>query len=387
VNRFPAARQPGLPRTATVLAVAALTTVLGACSSSDGLLSGDKVDYRTNTAKAKPLDVPPDLTQLSREARYQTQNGVVSAAASPGAAVAAAANAGAPSVALQAKGELRIERNGQTRWLVSPQTPEQLWPQIKAFWTERGLTLATENAEAGVMETEWAENRAKLPQDIIRSTLGRFIGGLYDSGERDLYRTRLERTANGTEVFISHRGLEEVAQGDRGAGGSAWRARPADPQLEAEMLSRLMAKLGPTAPTVTAVAAAASAVASTPDSPAKARVRDGAVSTVEVDEGFDRAWRRVGLALDRSGFTVEDRDRTAGTYFVRYVDPKLAGKDEPGFFAKLFGDTGTGGPAKYRISVKADGAKTLVSVLDGTGNPAKGEAATAIVGRLLNDLR
>ncbi|MFN7723655.1 MAG: outer membrane protein assembly factor BamC [Rubrivivax sp.] len=387
MNRFPAAtaaRRAGLTRTATVLAVAA---ALSACSSSDGLLSGDKVDYRSSTAKTKPLDVPPDLTQLSRDSRYQTQNGVVSAAGSAGAGAPTLAGAPAAAVAVQAKGELRIERQGNTRWLVSPQTPEQLWPQLKAFWTERGLALATENAEAGVMETEWAENRAKLPQDIIRSTLGRFIGGLYDSGERDLYRTRLERTPNGTEIFISHRGLEEVAQGDRGAGGTAWRARPADPSLEAEMLSRLMAKLAPTAPAATAVAAAAAAVAGAPESPARARVRAGVVSTVEVDENFDRAWRRVGLVLDRSGFTVEDRDRTAGTYFVRYVDPKMAGKEEPGFFSRLFGETGTAGPAKYRITVKADGAKTLVAVLDNTGNPASGEAANAIVTRLVNDLR
>jgi outer membrane protein assembly factor BamC len=128
-------------------------------------------------------------------------------------------------------------------------------------------------------------------------------------------------------------------------------------------------------------------VAGAPESPARARVRAGVVSTVEVDENFDRAWRRVGLVLDRSGFTVEDRDRTAGTYFVRYVDPKMAGKEEPGFFSRLFGETGTAGPAKYRITVKADGAKTLVAVLDNTGNPASGEAANAIVTRLVNDLR
>ena len=116
----------------------------------------------------------------------------------------------------------------------------------------------------------------------------------------------------------------------------------------------------------------------------------GAGAAMEVDEAFDRAWRRVGLALDRGGFTVEDRDRSAGLYYVRYVDPKSAGKDEPGFFSKLFGwDSKEPSSAlqRYRLSVKTTGATTQVAVLNNQGNADSGEAARQIVARLVDELK
>jgi outer membrane protein assembly factor BamC len=376
VKRFPVARPDRLP----LLAVAALCATLGtACTStSDGFLAGDKVDYRAQAVKAKPLEVPPDLTQLARESRYQPQGGVVSAAATPGAAPQAPGSA--TPVAPLARGDIRVERQGEMRWLVVPMPPEQLWPLLKSFWQERGFTIASESAEAGVMETDWAENRAKLPQDFIRSSIGRIFGGLYDSGERDMYRTRVERTATGSEVYISHRGLEEVYTDERKE-NTRWRTRASDPQLEAEFLSRLMARLGPQE------TVARAAVANAPEQPARARALAGAGAALEVDEPFDRAWRRVGLVLDRSGFTVEDRDRAAGLYFVRYIDPKNIGKEEPGFFSKLFGADGPTGPQRYRISVKGGENKSVVSVLTSSGAAESGESGRLIAERLVNELR
>ena len=360
----------------------ALAALLAGCSTIGEMFSNDKVDYRGNsTAKAKPLEVPPDLTQLARDNRYQPQGGVVSAAATPGNA--ATAPVGTPTVAPIARGDVRVERDGTQRWLVVPVPPEQLWPQIRAFWQERGFTIAVDNAELGIMETDWAENRAKLPQDLIRSTLGRLIGNLYDSGERDLYRTRVERTATGSEVYISHRGMIEAYDSER-KDSTTWRVRPTDPQLEAEFLSRLMAQLGPKEE------AARTAVANATEQPARARALSGAAPSLEVDEPFDRAWRRVGLALDRSGFTVEDRDRAGGLYFVRYIDPKNAGKEEPGFFSRLFSwgaDKGPKGPERYRITVKGAGEKTLVSVMAGNGTTDAGETGQRIVGMLVKELR
>jgi outer membrane protein assembly factor BamC len=386
--------------TSTRLAALALLAGLAACSSITDGLAGDKVDYRTGTPKAKALEVPPDLTQLARESRYQTQGGVVSAAAAAGAggpaANTAAAAAGPATVALASQGQMRVERAEQQRWLVVPLTPEQLWPQLKAFWEQRGFAIEGENAAAGVMETGWAENRAKLPNDLIRNTLGKVFGNAYDTGERDRYRTRLERTAAGTEVYIAHRGLIEIYN-DAQREGTTWRARPADPQLEAEMLSRLMVMLGAKdEPARAMVAAAAPAPASAPTTPAgtatpgtdqPGRARALAGAALEVDEPFDRAWRRVGLTLDRSGFSVEDRDRAAGVYFVRYVDPKSAGKEEPGWWGRLMGETATQVPVRYRVSLKGSGNKTTINVLTSAGGAEVGENGQRIATQLVRDLR
>ena len=390
MNLLPAA--PPARRALTLLTVAVAASLAG-CSTIEGLFGGDKVDYRTTAAKAQPLDVPPDLTQLARDARYQPQGGVISASGARQPAVAATSlNPGTgpatEGVAVNNLDGMRIARDGQQRWLVSTQTPEQLWPQLKAFWEARGLKLAAENAQTGVMETDWAENKAKVSNDPIRNTIGRLFSGLYDSGERDLYRTRVERTASGSEVYITHRGMEEVYTSERKE-STVWRPRANDPQLEAELLSKLMLALAnkgqPAAPTVAAAPAAASA----PDTLGKARITEAPQATsLVIEEPFDRAWRRVGLSLDRSGFSVEDRDRAAGVYYVRYIDPKYADKEEPGWWSKLFGDgTNPAAAVRYRIVLKNAGEKTNLSVQTATGAADTGDNAKRIVGLLANSLK
>jgi outer membrane protein assembly factor BamC len=416
---------PLIPLRRTALALAAAAAVLGSgCSSTDNIFSGDKIDYKSKATKSVPLEIPPDLTQLARDGRYRPQSGVVSAsavaAANPAATNPAAAGANpasttpagtdpsagastAPAVATapviaavapSSIGEMRIERQGTQRWLVVPMAPEQLWPQLQTFWPELGFSLELDSAQTGLMETSWAENRAKIPQDFIRNTLGRVLDSFYSTSERDRFRTRVERTPAGSEVYISHRGMEEVfTSTDRELKSTVWVPRPNDPQLEAEFLSRLMIKLG------VREEAARTAVANAPQqAPAARPVVAGTSSTaatvvpgaaaLELDDGFDRAWRRVGLALDRTGFTVEDRDRAAGLYFVRYVDPAAAGQEDPNFFTRIFGGENKAiTPVRYRLLVKTAAPKTTVSVLDASGAPDTSENARRIVALLVAELK
>ena len=368
-------------KTVRGLLAVSVALAVGACSSVDSLLSGDRIDYKSQAGKTVALDVPPDLTQLARDSRYQPQTGVVSAS---GMASSSAAAASAPSsIAINSLSDMRIERDGNQRWLVTSMTPEQLWPQVRAFWTERGFNLSVDDPLNGVMETDWAENRAKIPQDGVRRVLGGFLDRLYDTGERDRFRTRVERVGGGSEVSIAHRGAEEFFQGPA-KDVTSWRFRPTDPQLEAEMLVRLMTRLG------AKEEVARTQVATAPTAQARARLLPGqAGAALEFDEGFDRAWRRIGLALDRTGFTVEDRDRTGGLYFVRYVDPKLAGRDEPGFFSKLFGleDKNAANLQRYRIALKRAGEKTQVVVQNSQGSPEAGETGQRIVTLLVDELK
>ena len=377
-------------------AVLTLTLAIAGCSTTEGLFSSEKVDYRSQAGKTQALDVPPDLTQMARDGRYQTQGGVVSASTlrQPGSAAPATAAAGtAGQVAPTAVGEVRLVRDGSSRWLVSPESPDKLYPLLRNFWVERGFVMAIDSPEVGVMETDWAENRAKLPQDVIRRTLGRVMESFYSTGERDRFRTRIERGANGgSEIYITHKGMEEVYDSARKE-NTLWQPRPRDPELEAEFISRLMVRLGggredQARQAVAATNPAAAAATGTRPSALRPAGALPANARLEVAEGFDRAWRQVGLSLDRSGFTVEDRDRTAGLYFVRYVDPKLAGKEEPNFLQRLLGADKDARPSRYRVLLKADGAqKTQVSVQNSQGEPDNSEAARQIIGRLMDDLK
>lgn len=363
---------------------------LAGCSSVGSMLEPDKMDYKS-AGKAPSLEIPPDLTQLQRENRYAIPDANRGTATASGYALQqgarpATSTAGATPIAPGATADMRIERAGDQRWLVVKRPPEALWPEIKDFWQESGFLINVETPQAGVMETDWAENRAKIPQDIIRSTIGKALDALYSTGERDKFRTRLERTADGaTEIYITHRGMQEVLVGQQ-KDSTTWTPRPSDPELEAEFLARLMAHLGAES------AQAKATVANVSQAAARAKlVKGSGGGYVEVDEGFDRAWRRVGLALDRVGFTVEDRDRAQGLYFVRYVDPEYDQKkaSEKGFFSRLFSssDDKAKSALRYRVSVKGVGTVSQVAVLDNEGRPETSQTADKILSLLNEQLK
>lgn len=336
----------------------------------------DRIDY-TSAKRGPSLEVPPDLTQLSRENRYVVPGAVVSASGYAASLPAQTVTTGANTV-----GDVRIERAGTQRWLVVSRPAEQLWQPVRDFWQESGFVFVLEQQNLGLLETDWAENRAKIPEDLIRRTLGKLMDNLYSTGERDKFRTRLERNAQGeTEIYISHRGMVEV-YADQSKDRTVWQPRPADPALEAEFLRRLMLRLG--VPQEAAKAQLAAGV-----TPPKARIatKAGGPEILEVDETFDRAWRRVGLALDRTGFTVEDRDRSQGLYFVRYVEPAPA-QQEPGMLSKLFGASKVESrPEQYRIQVSGSGSPTTVRILNARGEADASPAAQRILKLLLDDLQ
>jgi len=367
--------------TAWAVAVLLASLTLSGCTTVSDALSGDKVDYKSGaTTKAPSLAIPPDLSQLTRDSRYVVPGMAVSAnaykVAQPSAATSTAANT---------IGDVRIERAGSQRWLVVNRPADKLWEPVRDFWKESGFQLPVEQVELGIMETDFAENRAKLPQDFIRNSIGKLFDSLYSTGERDKFRTRLERTVNGgTEIFISHRGMVEVVSTTFNPGGTnptIWQSSPANPELEAEFLRRLMVKLGVTQEQSKALVASGVA---------RQTSRISAVNGIpvlQVDESFERAWRRVGLALDRTGFTVEDRDRAQGLYFVRYVALNADAKDA-GFFSKLFSSSSAGStPLKYRIALRSKDDSTTVSVLNADGKPETSVNAERIVKVLADDLK
>ena len=371
------------------IAAAMAALIVAGCVTEEEMTG--KVDYKS-TATRPSLEVPPDLTSPQRDNRYVVpETGKSTTTFSDyqaGRREQRGASANMP--VLPEFEKIRIERAGTQRWLVVDEPPEKLWAVVKDFWQENGFLVKLELPEAGVMETDWAENRANIPQGGVRYLMGSFLDQIYSTSERDKFRTRLDRVAEGkgTEVYISHRGMQEVYTTMRDPqfntpGGTAWQPRPPDPDLEAEFLRRLMVRLGVQDEKARSLV---SSGAVAPQAELK-RVPEGA-DTLQLAEPFDRAWRRVGLALDRVGFTVEDRDRQKGLYFVRYADPEgeMALKDR-GFIDRVFGTTSKAKPEQYRVQLQPAGAATEVSVLNKEGAPDRSSTSRRILALLLEQLK
>jgi outer membrane protein assembly factor BamC len=372
--------------TRVTLLVGALA-VVGGCSSVRETLSGQNaIDYQS-TVRTDPLSIPPDLTQAAADPRYrapatgsttftqfQSQSAQSSGVGS-GAAITQVA-------VLPSYADIEVRRDKDLRWLVVKMPPEVLFPKIEEFWYENGFNLDVIDAKAGIMITNWAENRAKIPESWLRQALGSVLSMVWDSGQREKFRTVLERNGDVTEVFVSHQQMVEVNYGEDKS-NVRWEHGREDPGLNAAMLARLMVYLGE------GVDQARKKMAQAQVDPLKPAVQNrvSADGTVVIDETFDMAWRRVGLALDSGNFAVDDRDRSTGDFFVRYVDTDTGLKrEEPSFFGRLLGAKPVQPAQQYRLHLQQQGNSTVLSVFNAEGKQDSSETAKRILSVLAERL-
>jgi len=379
------------------LSVIASLAILSACSISaefeEAFPDQRDVDYKTSRVESD-LSVPPDLSAPSKDnvlaipdeqvsTAVRSSYGGQSLQTNQTTQVIQASNRVLPE-----QPGIRYIRNGGMAWLVLQGNVEQVWDKIREFWLKNGFLLKIDNPSTGIMETDWMVNRADIPKDFIQGMLSKISDGIYSSSTMDKYRIRLEKgeAPGTTELYITHRGLEEKREGTGiEQEGTYWEARPSDPGLEAEILRQMMVFIG------IENARARRLLAQPEKLPPKARmVKDGdGNNRLIVDDSFNRAWRYVGLALDRVGFSVEDRDRSRGIYTVRYNDP-TEGKKEGGFLSSLAfwkSDEEKPGSRLFMISVRSDGVKSQVVVQDKDGNRDGSKTATRILTLLHEQLK
>jgi len=331
-----------------------LITLAGTLAGCSYLAQHDRrVEYKT----AKPtssLELPPDLSatiedelKIPDSKTTYVQNSTKPAVQKISAPV------------LEKTSNIKVLRDGNKRWLhIADQTPEQTWTKVRNFWTDSGFSLKKEDAQTAVLETEWNENRGDIPQDVVRRTLGKVLDFLWQGSTRDKFRTRLERVENGTEIFLTHRGAEEVSQGD----SFVWQNRPSDPELEAEMLQRLMIYLGETPENVKATLA---------NAPTSKQPRAGLYeNSLLINEEFPLAWRSVGLAIDKSGINIEDRNRTSGLYYVKYIPSELKTEKKSWLESLWSGEEVPPQELQIRIS-EVVSTQCQIDVLDKDGKPSK----------------
>lgn len=368
-------------RTLYLFVLSIVMLVLAGCGSMD--LEGKRVDYKSAsaaTAKVPSLEIPPDLTAPGVEDRYAIPDGGEETVASYStfAKSGASPQARAATTVLPEMKKVHLERDGSLRWLVVGDRAENVWVPIKAFWQEQGFIIKSENPQAGIIETDWAENRARIPKGGLRGIVGKAFDGLYDSGERDMYRTRLERSKNGssTEIYISYYGKIEVM--DKDGNSTRWQSRPNDPEMEISMLQMLMAKLGGDAEAQAKAKDAPSGSArDTATSPKLQSLANGS-QVILLNEPFDKSWRKVGLALERAGIVVEDKDRAKGVYFVRATEAVKA----KGWLDKLafWRKENTPKTERYQVKVHEDNIKCEVSASNDNGesNPTTQQIIDAL---------
>ncbi|WP_159990299.1 outer membrane protein assembly factor BamC [Pelistega ratti] len=358
-------------RVATTLLIGLSLT---ACSTIDDLMTAEQVDYKS-TVRGEPLTLPPDLSKAQINPQYSTHNGVASASAYDKAMADAKKQNKATGGVLPTNGEMQVLRSGDKRWLVINRDASAVYQEIIAFWGNEGFTINRENPTAGIIETDWAENRAKIPDNFLRRTLGTIIDMVSDSGERERFTTRLERINGKTEVYIRHERMVETKM-DRDGTEFKWLPADEDQELNAVMLSRLMAYLGAPKQQAQEMVKTAQPVQQVQTT---ANFVNGDVA-LAIAASRESAYRQVGQALTASGFTIDRTDAAAGNYVVRYLDTDTGEKRKSSnIISRLWGDKGNKTPLPYTIHVAQSGSQSIVTVLDSEGNVDRSETAQRIL--------
>lgn len=349
------------------LRLLALTLLLSLAACSGGTTS--RIDYK-EAKSLKGLDMPPDLVAPENTGDTELPTLGDTTASTSG-------------VVLPQVGGVRIARDGAERWLVFDAPAEELWPRLRGFWATLGLELQLDKPELGIMETAWAENRADAPSGFITDWIKSVFKSAYSAGTRDKYRLRLERGENGgSEVYLSHYGLKEVVVPGRDeldAGNIRWEVRPSDRELVNEVLNRLMLHLGISEQGASQLAAAI-------EQPVAERARIEGEELV-ISEGFARSWRRTGIALDRLGVVVEDRNRALGIYYVAQIE--LEPEEQKGWLGSLFApkEDKKGDKPQLQVVLRGDETLTRLSLLNMDGSPRRDKLAADLLKRLQQELK
>jgi len=368
-----------------LLAVIVLQLIT-ACSFVNRIFPDRSKDYQ-KAEPAQPLDVPPDLTTTQVTDALIVPSESTTLSGYTGARETLARGGGTASPVLPSQESLRFERERDRAWLVVQGDPAAVWPEAREFWLENGFFIMQEDPAVGILQTDWAEDRESIADGPIRRLISRVTPNAYSSAYRDRYRMRLERgeEPGTTEVFISHQGVEEVVTDENDGGTITWGPRPKDPGLESVMLKRMMIFLG------VEPQQAEQLVAEKPTAEDRAELiqQDTEQVVLLLHEEYSKAWRNVGIVLDRIDFAVEDRDRLQGLYYVRYNDPMKGQDKDKGLLSKLafWSSDDDKQVQRYQIKLTDDGDNTRVVVLNSEGEHETSVTAVRILTLLFNELK
>ncbi len=380
-----------------------VTAILAGCDSIPFI--NNESDYK-GASRSKPLEVPPDLTASPVSDAYSIPG---NASYSSYSQAQDPQEARVEKVLTNPEG-VRLEKSGTQRWLVVNAPVEKVWPVIREFWIEQGFAVRSENPQTGVMETEWidADKIKKDDSGNFGDKFDKWLDSLSGFSDKKKFRTRLDRgnEANISEIYMTHRSvsgapddgkekiktqLGEIDNGYRADAKNRTQAPAYDAELDAELLRRLMVRLGIDERKSNAVVAQGS-------SPKRASIvseGDDEHDILVLNDSFDRAWRRVGLALDRIGFVIEDKNRASGVFFVRYADTELnqASQKEGGLLKSLKfwsndDNKKTSREQQYRIKVTDAGkSRSAVKVITEEGEDVNSDSASRIIELIYNQLK
>ncbi|WP_227546080.1 outer membrane protein assembly factor BamC [Marinobacter fonticola] len=317
------------PKRACLLAGAVMLSLVSGC----GLIQDRSDEYR-NAPAGDPIKVP----DWQSKARIQPVYAVRDADAGDAVAQGEFSVPEPPDMTSEILDENYVveELNGQV-WLLVNEVPGRVWPMVSSYLTERGLGVARENPQIGLLQTDIANYSQRA-----RSLLA--LSGEDASSDLTLVQSRIAPGVRRKTTEIQFRIRKEPARPD------AMLQWPSETTVMAQE-KELLADLGNYLKEREDTKSYSRAALSIPSAP-KVKLVSGQSDDphIEMELSFDRAWSEVNRALSEADIPLVDIDRSAGQF---YVDYRSEEELESGWF-DWFAD-----PPKpeytYLVTIRQDG--------------------------------
>jgi outer membrane protein assembly factor BamC len=361
----------------TPLLIFVLTLI--ACGASN---TGDRY---LDTSLGQPLEMPPDLAKFETESSFDLPDGFAGSNKTERNKV--------PVLAMI--DTLQLQGNGDFYWLSVEEPVENLYQQVKNFWALEGYGLIVDEPVIGIMQTEWIyKDEGDSKKDL--TWWEKILEAGDYSASQDQFKTRIERDPEGrniNRIYIAHRGTETVQEIRVGnqrrddIGTDDWHFRRSEPELEIEMLSRLMIFLGLRREAVDKQMAQSGLFK--PRAWLEHNVDESSPYLI-LKDSYHIAWNRIHHLLQRMNFeiVVAEFERSfsgEGTLVVETESVETV--EDTGFFS-FFGDSDKRNTRKFKLSFSEETHEfTRVDLIDENGDPDSSPEGAEFLSMLFEQIK
>jgi len=311
----------------------------------NGCISIDEVKQKTRNSNdisinyysdksVNSLEIPPDLTRPSYEKSFRLEDlGSKSTVNLVNLSDNIIEDNQMP--VLKIPTEISVKKSGDRRWLVVSKSSDTVWNLARQFIKEQGLRIKEQNKLTGIIETDYSENKAVLPDEslnVIRAMFQKALQARYSLPTIDKFRFRIEPLGNDkTQVFLSMSSMREVVT-DSGKDhqNTIWQDTDKDRIIETEMLYRLMVFLGGEK-----AKAREKIIEAIDESKVVVNILEGikGYTKLRFNLNSQDTWDNVSWALDELNVEIEDKDYKEKSFYIR-----VARTADKGIFSSVFGD-------------------------------------------------
>lgn len=215
-------------------------------------------------------------------------------------------------------GDMQIKSKGDHKLLVMQADAAAAQAKVKAFLENTHIQIAAENAQTGLLETDWLLPKKENPNEKPGFFKRMWRAITFSSGSREKFQFRTVQDGQQANVSVWHYS-KRYSEGDTLPSSVNWNKAEDDSDLANDMLDALFAYLQDEKSALRSASFLPKTLSASPRSNLTADGNGFPVLMLEQD--FNHAWYQVGEALQKAKIKIDDINRSLGIFYLQVKNP------------------------------------------------------------------